>query len=901
MRRPAPWLVAALAVFAIACTDDPNAPSTRTESTRAPDAPSLAVIQGGGPTGAIFTTTPDGGIVNENVHYQSKDFVYLDGGPRNNAPAHAAGLDEGYYVFQITDPPGHMLLSRDPARCRVVHVNAAGVIDRWVPPTQVPGLGATTNNWADGGANSSEPCQIQAAPNATQDAGPGDAAIGGRHDENRDDDHFDVGARVVQMMPYGTTPNPGGVYKAWVQKLDAYVARDGELNDVPRQLPAGKQRPHACPDFCAAADPAFAGSRSLMKTDNFKVREAPPQLIVRKYEDVNGNGSLDTPPDEEITGWPIVITEEVEGDPVVHNLFTPDVFDAAFDSDLEICEAIPDDWAFSFVRVIVDGTVHTVTVTDGCFDFHVPASGVREIVVIFGNFELGTKSGLKFHDLNADGDQDTGEAGLAGWSMKLLDAANAVVATTTTNADGEYTFTDLAAGAYKVCEVQQPSGTPPPVWYQSAPHAGTVLPAGETLVDCDAINAAYGPNGYGFSISTSGQQRTDNDFGNYQNATKTGVKFHDLNGDGIKGATEPLLANWEIRAYDGTTQEASDLTDQYGVYSLSLKPGSYTVCEVLKAAWYQSYPTGTDCQGVAAGLGAAGYAITLTSGQVDAGNDFGNYQNASLSGIKFSDIDGSGTRNTGDGVLANFEIHLFGTTGLGQPHHDHDVTDANGAYSFANVPPGLYNLCEVQREGFLQRFPTLGPPATPNAIDCTALAHPAGGGGLGAPSGVGYSVALTSGASVTANFDFGNEPTAGCTPGFWQGGNGNVLWNTLNDPDWPARGGNGTNPFAHGTLFKDGPWNDPSEVWLQNMTMLQIVGTGGTEEQARKAARSLIAAYLNSSFGIAYAYTPAQLVSMWNTANAGGGPQRLQRLLDLHTLLDRANNRGCTIPGTPIY
>ena len=87
------------------------------------------VLPPGGGSGAIFTTTPDGGIVNENVHYEGRHFVYLDGGPKQNAPAKAAGLDEGYYVFQITDPSGKLLLSVDPARCRIVHVNAAGVID----------------------------------------------------------------------------------------------------------------------------------------------------------------------------------------------------------------------------------------------------------------------------------------------------------------------------------------------------------------------------------------------------------------------------------------------------------------------------------------------------------------------------------------------------------------------------------------------------------------------------------------------------------------------------------------------------------------------------------------------------------------------------------------------------
>ena len=36
-------------------------------------------------SGAIFTTTVDGAIVNENVHYEAKVDVYLDGGPGPNA------------------------------------------------------------------------------------------------------------------------------------------------------------------------------------------------------------------------------------------------------------------------------------------------------------------------------------------------------------------------------------------------------------------------------------------------------------------------------------------------------------------------------------------------------------------------------------------------------------------------------------------------------------------------------------------------------------------------------------------------------------------------------------------------------------------------------------------------
>src|SRR6185312_10621435 len=78
------------------------------------------------PSGAIFTTVADGSEVNFNI-YASKDDVYLDGGPGPGAPQTAAGLDDGTYVFQVTDPPGKTLLSTDAAKCREFKVSG-GII-----------------------------------------------------------------------------------------------------------------------------------------------------------------------------------------------------------------------------------------------------------------------------------------------------------------------------------------------------------------------------------------------------------------------------------------------------------------------------------------------------------------------------------------------------------------------------------------------------------------------------------------------------------------------------------------------------------------------------------------------------------------------------------------------------
>ncbi|MEO5930300.1 MAG: SdrD B-like domain-containing protein [Candidatus Kapaibacterium sp.] len=70
----------------------------------------------------------------------------------------------------------------------------------------------------------------------------------------------------------------------------------------------------------------------------------------------------------------------------------------------------------------------------------------------------GTIMGMKFRDLNCNGKHDPGEPGLPNWTIHLSNGQN-----TTTDALGNYYFTNIPAGTYVVNEVQQ-SG-----WTQSAP------------------------------------------------------------------------------------------------------------------------------------------------------------------------------------------------------------------------------------------------------------------------------------------------------------------------------------------------------------------------------------------------------------------------------------------------
>ncbi|MBD2267072.1 putative Ig domain-containing protein [Anabaena sp. FACHB-709] len=75
--------------------------------------------------------------------------------------------------------------------------------------------------------------------------------------------------------------------------------------------------------------------------------------------------------------------------------------------------------------------------------------------------------GMKWNDIDGDGVKDTGEPGLQGWTIYLDSNTNGQLdngeISTTTDANGNYQFTNLRPGVYTVAEVQQPG------WKQTFP------------------------------------------------------------------------------------------------------------------------------------------------------------------------------------------------------------------------------------------------------------------------------------------------------------------------------------------------------------------------------------------------------------------------------------------------
>jgi hypothetical protein len=72
-----------------------------------------------------------------------------------------------------------------------------------------------------------------------------------------------------------------------------------------------------------------------------------------------------------------------------------------------------------------------------------------------------------------------------------------------------------------------------------------------------------------------------------------------------------------------------------------------------------------------------------------------------LAGSKFKDMDADGVKDAGEPGLADFTFTLkSGTTTI-----DTAVSDANGNYTFEDVPAGSYTVAETPKTGWLQTLP----------------------------------------------------------------------------------------------------------------------------------------------------------------------------------------------------
>jgi protocatechuate 3,4-dioxygenase beta subunit len=283
----------------------------------------------------------------------------------------------------------------------------------------------------------------------------------------------------------------------------------------------------------------------------------------------------------------------------------------------------------------------------------------------FGNFQNVTISGEKFNDLTGAGFFVAGDPGLPGWTIDLLNPAGAIVATTTTDANGNYSFTNVGPGTYTVQEELKPG------WIQTYP-----APPGTYTV-----------------TTSSGQNVGGEDFGNFQLVTVTGTVYNDSNGNGADDG-ETGLQGWTVNLLDSKGNlVATTTSDVNGNYQFAnLGPGTYEVQEVNQSGWYQTQPVNPP----------GTYTFQATSSTNPSGLNFGNFQLASVSGTVYNDANSSGHRDQGEPGLQGWTVLLLDTS-FNQVAST--VSDANGNYAFKNLFPGTFIVEEVLQANWTQTEP----------------------------------------------------------------------------------------------------------------------------------------------------------------------------------------------------
>jgi hypothetical protein len=311
-------------------------------------------------------------------------------------------------------------------------------------------------------------------------------------------------------------------------------------------------------------------------------------------------------------------------------------------------------------------------------------------------------SGYKWNDQDGDGIWDEGEPALEDWTIKATKGE--VVKTDVTGSDGSYSFefNQEELGEWTISEVLKDD------WQQTCPAS-----PGNHVVNLQ-----------------SGTSETGKNFGNqaveeFVPPVVSGYKWNDQDGDGIWDEGEPALKGWTIKAVrivGGNSERIetavettkTDITDGNGYYEFSFTEnefGDWTISEVLKDDWQQTYPASP-----------GNHVVTVQSDIYETDKNFGNKttgggptpEPSTVSGYKWNDKNGNGIWDEGEPALAGWTIKAVRIVGGNSERIETavettktDITDGNGYYefSFNENEFGDWTISEVLQTGWKQTCP----------------------------------------------------------------------------------------------------------------------------------------------------------------------------------------------------
>jgi len=297
-------------------------------------------------------------------------------------------------------------------------------------------------------------------------------------------------------------------------------------------------------------------------------------------------------------------------------------------------------------------------------------SGTEDTTGSFTNFKNISISGQKYNDQNGDGDKDTGETGLSGWTIQLLNTSDVVLASTTTDSSGNYSFTDRGPDTYRVREVIQTG------WAQTSDNPSDI-------------------------VAVSGTDVTGVDFGNQMRGSITIIK------DAKPNNAQNFSFSGTLGAF--TLDDDSNATLPNSITFSDLGSNTYTITEGTVTGWKL---TDLGCTGdVDAITDPTGRTATLTLNEPGENITctFTNTKYGSITGYKFNDLNGDGDQDADEPRLDGWTVSLLDSS---RTPLSSAVTGTSswtlGQYKFTSLLPGTYYVCETLQDGWVQTNPKTG-------------------------------------------------------------------------------------------------------------------------------------------------------------------------------------------------